>query len=297
MLQEYLNHLGLKGAKAMKAARAKTKRLLEAFGGDRVVDLTTGTIEAWMTERVAAGVARATVSTQAAHLKSALRYVEHTGKVAKVPYIPGLRLNNARKGFFEREEVERLLPELEPEIADLARFAYAVGWRKEEILGLLWADVDRAGGVITIGDTKSGEGRVVPIFGPLVELIEKRWRARAVGDRLSEYVFHRDGQRIGSFNTAWDSACVRAGLPGKLFHDFRRTAVRDMVRAGVPESVAMTISGHKSRAVFHRYNITSVADMREALEKTQAHREAMPRRTIHGQFGQIPAIGAGNRAK
>jgi integrase len=87
----------------------------------------------------------------------------------------------------------------------------------------------------------------------------------------TEFIFTGSNQRIGSFYKAWKSACKRAGLEGLLFHDFRRTGVRNLVRAGVPERVAMAISGHKTRAVFERYNIVSGRDLMDAATRMESY--------------------------
>jgi len=156
---------------------------------------------------------------------------------------------------------------------DILDFAYLTGWRRGEVLGLEWSDVDRSAGVVRLRPEKckTREGRVLVLSKPLRDVIERLWRARVLGCPL---VFHRQGRSLDHFKDTWRRACKAAGLPGKLFHDLRRTAVRNMVRAGIPERVAMQMSGHKTRSVFDRYNIVSETDLRQAAERLAAYVEA-----------------------
>ena len=105
------------------------------------------------------------------------------------------------------------------------------------------------------------------------QIIKRRLGVRRFGCDL---IFHRDEKPVGSFRKRWNRACKLADVTEKIPYDLRRTAVRNMIRAGVPESVAMSISGHKTRAIFDRYNIVSEKDLREAVSKAVAYAESLP---------------------
>ena len=120
------------------------------------------------------------------------------------------------------------------------------------------------------GTTKNGEGRTFPFTADLeallkAQLVEHERRKKI--NRLVPFVFHRDGERIRSFRHAWKSACVEAGVPGRILHDFRRTAVRNLERAGVSRSTAMAMVGHKTESIYRRYAIVDAKTLHEAAAK------------------------------
>ena len=249
----------------------------------RAVNVTTADVERYIGERLKAKKARATVNRETGALKQAFNLARRQARLTRVPYIPMLREDNARQGFFEHSDFESLVATLPDPINDLARFGYLSGWRRGEIVSLTWDAVDRTAKEVRLRTSKNGRGRVLPLDGDLWDLIERRWAARTVNKKdgttkLSEFVFHRGAEPIVDFRKPWKEACTKAKIGGRLFHDLRRTAVRNMIRAGVPQSVAMSISGHQTVSMFGRYNITSATDRIEALRKTAEHLAAQPKK-------------------
>ncbi len=136
--------------------------------------------------------------------------------------------------------------------------------------------------------TKNDQGRTVYLDDELKEVVEKQRDLQKKTGKLTPFVFPNQAGsgRISDFRGAWDGACQRAGLGNRLFHDLRRTAVRDMVRAGIPERVAMMVSGHQTRSVFERYNIVSDEDLKfAAARREEYHRAQMG--TISGTIAHL----------
>jgi integrase len=231
------------------------------------------------------------INRELTHLKRLFTLAYRAGTIARVPHIELLAEHNVRKGFFERPQLEAICRHLSRDLAPVARFAYLTGWRiTSEVLPLTWGHIDfnakvspdqPTAGVVRLepNETKNDDGREFALTSELREvLLEQRRRHQELKLQqvLCPWVFHRNytkvkGKRITAFVKAWKIACRAAGLPGKLPHDFRRTAVRNLVRAGVPEKVAMRMTGHRTRSVFERYNIVSGGDLASASAALDRH--------------------------
>jgi integrase len=183
--------------------------------------------------------------------------------------------NNIRKGFVSVEQYHALMEEWPTHLRPITCIALHVANRKGELLNMEWPDVDLNGNppVFTLwpGETKNKEGRTLPILnGEMMDTLQsvkeehhRKWPKEAhvflnaVGNPLQYHMMRRE----------WDAACTRAGLPGPLFHDLRRSAVRKLRRAGVTQKVAREFSGHKTDSVFDRYNISDFEDLKDAAAK------------------------------
>jgi integrase len=206
-------------------------------------------------------------------LGAALKLGVERGQLVTMPKIRKLsEQGNARQGFFEEADLERLLPCLPEHLQDLTRFAAATGWRRSEITSLRFDMIKD--GVLVLPDSKNGRPRRLPIVGAIAEILARRAQARLVtrGEvvTVADHLFHYKGRRIHDFKRAWARALERAGLPHLLFHDLRRSTARRLVRQGVPQVTAMKLLGHQTDAMYRRYAIVSDGDLREVLERDAA---------------------------
>lgn len=242
----------------------------------KAVRLTTEQVREYRKQKRELGLSDSTINRHLALLRRAFK-LGTKANPPKVALVPAFELvnedKNARQGFLEHDDFLRLRAALPEELRPIATFAYYTGCRKGEILGLRWSQVDLKARIIRLlrGHTKNKEPRMIPLAGEVFEAIQALKQERDELWPWSEWVFSRQGSPIRSIYTAWRSACERAGVKGSLLHDMRRTGVRNLVRANVPERVAMQISGHKTRAVFDRYNIVSEEDLLEAASKLDKH--------------------------
>jgi integrase len=302
LAEDYLRDYRINNKKTFIRAKQYVSNLKETFKGVKATDINTPLIERYIekrlrwickkckslfdaqdacpscgSEKIKRIAKNATINRELSAMKRMLNLgAERTPpKVDRVPYIPMFKENNARKGFFEHGEFEMVRDILPSFLKGFVTFAYKTGWRVSEIKDLIWNQVDRNLGIVRleVGETKNDDARTVYLDEELKQVFEEQWEKRKKSGKLTPYVFtnEKGTDKVRDFRKSWAKACKEAKIGKKLFHDFRRTAVRNMVRAGIPEVVAMKISGHKTRSVFDRYNIVNDADLRLAALRQEEY--------------------------
>jgi integrase len=301
----------LNGRKSTDRVKQAIVHLKETFQDKRVTDITTPQIEKYVEKRLDEGAAKATINREL----SALRRMLNIGakqtppKVNRVPYIPLLKENNIKKGFFEHAEFLALRDELPDYLKGFVTFAYKTGWRLSEVTELTWNKVDLKQNNVRLepGETKNDGGRTVYLDDELQDVFRQQWELRKMNKVLIPFVFpNRDNDdKIKSFRKTWNKACRKTGLgygykttnkyvekwedklsTGPTVHDFRRSACRNMIRSGVPQQVAKMVSGHKTDSVFNRYNIVSEEDLKLAAQKQESYLQAQ-KDTISSTIHQL----------
>ena len=247
------------------------KPLKAFFTFDRLIDITPSRVERYQGARLEQKAARATINRECAYLRRGFKLLVESGEVSTAPAIRLLQGENVRQGFINAAEFAKLLKHLPSDDArDIAEFLFNSAWRSGEAESLEWRDVDRKAGMIRLRmeNSKNGKPRLLPLIGALNEIIERRWHKRRLD---CPYVFHRAGRQIKSFRRGWKTACDAIGQPNLVPHDMRRSGVRNFRKAGLSESEGMMLSGHKTNAVYRRYDIIDEQDIRDSMAKVQEH--------------------------
>lgn len=263
----------INGKKSLPDVEARWKLHLSPFFGHlKAVNITSDLIAAYVDQRLEEEASNGTVNRELAALKRSFNLAHEADKNFKVPHFAMLAEDNVRTGFVESDQYQKLADQFGQVglwMRSLFECAYTYGWRISELLNLKVGQVDLQERIIRLetGTTKNKKGRVVKMTNTVFQLMEQC----CTGKGPEDYVFTRDGKPVRDFRVTWENCCTAAGCPGLLFHDLRRTAVRNMVRAGIPEHQAMKISGHKTRSVFDRYDIVNERDISDSVQKLEVH--------------------------
>ena len=310
LAKDLIDEYQINGRKSLDDLKARWKLHLEPyFAHLRTEDVTSTAINRYVANRQTAGAANGTVNRELAALKRMFKLGSKATppKVLRVPTFPHLEERNVRTGFLTDDQFSRLAAECARMglwLRAMLEVGYTFGWRVEEIKSMRVRQVDLAANTIRLDPetTKNRDGREVTMTDPVHTLLA----ACVHGKEPDDYVFTRDGgARVSDFRDSWAKACARAGLgqrvcqtcsaiveggvcdgckkekrpakrikyEGLIFHDLRRSAARNLRRAGVAEGVIMEIGGWRTRSMFERYAIVSKSDKDDAMRKLEQSRK------------------------
>lgn len=267
----------MNGKKTARRVREAFAHLIPFFG-DLPIHLIPQRTNEYIAHRLSQGAAPATIRLELMAFSRGQTIAVQTGHLTHRRSFITPRVRNVRLVAIPPDKLDALMAYLPSDERDVVQFAFLTGWRRGEILGLRWENVDLEERVIRLGPgtTKNGEPRVFPfdLFPALAHLIERRLRkSLEIEERFGgkvEHVFHRQGVPILRFTRSWARACARAGLREVCFHDLRRSASMNMVRAGCSIQVAMKLMGHKTRHVFDNYAFVEERDLRSGVAQYAA---------------------------
>jgi integrase len=235
------------------------KHIRPEFGGVKMIDLRKQDLEDWVRKLKREPLADASINRCLANLHRAFQIGadEDPPLVLRIPAFPWRGENNTRQGLLSVEHYRKLRDELAPHARMVLIIGYHTGMRRGEILKIRWDQVDLDAGVIHLEkqQTKTNRERVAPIYGEMKAYLEMAKAERDATYPDCQHVVAQNGKHVADVKTAWAAAVRRAGIPKILIHDLRRTALTNMEAANIPRHVAMSISGHKTQAVYERYLI------------------------------------------
>lgn len=258
----------------------RLKHVRAFFKGQRAVDITTPRLRQYSMVRHKQSAAAATINRELSAVRRMFKIATQDRILGQVPHFPMLEENGAREVYLTPAEFESILKHLSAPTRGIVRFVWNTGWRITAACKLEWRDVNQAEGFVLLRreNAKNKRPQRLPLMGEVAEIIEQAVQERRLDQPA---VFHHDDGRVFRRESVWRAfkkACVRAGLgKSKTLHDMRRSSARDLIRAGASENVAMQITGHQTRAVFSRYNITAGDDVAMAMELLAAYRAQQPK--------------------
>jgi integrase len=275
LLDDLLEDYRMRGRASLRMTEARLRKNLYPFFGElRAADFTSSHVRAYILRRQQEGAAAATINRELELLRRAFRlaYQADPPIVARVPHIEKLPEHNVRTGLLDHAGYLRLRDLLPAPYRLLLAIGYHTGARLGELLGLRWSQVDFERGLIRLEafNTKTRKARVLPIYGEMRAWLEMARAERDANCPACPWVFQRKGQPMKFNWRTWRSFARKAGLPELRFHDLRRTALTNMVRAGIAEKQAMEISGHLTRKTFERYHIVSETTLHEVGDRMEA---------------------------
>jgi integrase len=242
------------------------------FGGKVAARIASDDLQGYIAERLEAGAAPGTINRELTVFKALFNHGAESDppKISRVPKFPAkLREANPRSGFIDDKQYVALVANCKHAwLKALIAIAYNFGFRKGELLGLRCGQVDLAARQIRLlpGETKSDRGRTVPMTDEIFDLLSECVRGKIATDAVFTW---RDGRPVKDFRGAFAAMTKAAGLPDLLLHDFRRSAVRRMLRRGISKHQAKRFSGHATDSIFDRYDIIDDADLAEAARKLE----------------------------
>jgi integrase len=275
LLAMVLDDYKANGRASYQDVRNKIRTYLTPFFGRLKPNaLTSQHIKAYRDKRKKEGARNASINRELAPLRRGLILGEnHTPRLvhSRLRW-QSLKEDNVREGILPADRYEALRDALPAYLRLAFVIAYHTGVRKGELLAIPHQRVDLAVGRIYLeaATTKNRTPRYLPVYGEMRAYLEMQLAELDTAFPACRWLIHRKGHRIDSFNKAWKQAAATAGVPDLLFHDLRRTALTNMENAGVPRSVATSISGHKTEYVYRRYLIRRA----EAIDRAAAQMEA-----------------------
>ena len=299
LYDDLLKDYRLKNQAVEWAEQAWNLHLKDSFSGMKAANLGTNQIADYVEKRLGEKAARSTVNRELALLRRAFSIGCNETEPQRVSRVPRFgrfivsEKGNERKGFVEETQYRKLAEAAAGRLwlRALLALAYTFGFRRGELLGnpkkgtepMRCKQVDLLNNTVCLyaGETKNGEPRIVALTEECRLLVTELHRGKQPEDFL---LTRENGEPVRDFREVWETLTTKAGVPGLLFHDFRRSAVRNMIRRGVPQKTARTISGHKTDAVFSRYNIVSDADIRDAARRIEEGAKVAVSGSIHSSF-------------